>query len=146
MDDLSAYVLPGLVTLALSGASLAGSRWWYQRKLGEITKRLERLEAIRMMADQHAQQARRQVEQLQQQLASQHGSQPASQTRSREDAQQAARTRAQLERTLAENDARAAQSARPVLPANGFADTLPMCVRRSSDSATPPLTADAAHR
>lgn len=142
MGELSAYVYPGLVTVALSVAAFGASRWWYQRKLEKITQRLARLEAIRTMSDQHAQQARRQVEQLQQQLGTlpatlgagwaTHGG-PQSVGSQPGDPQPVG--------PLPLGEATAGRATTAAAP-HGFADTLPICVRPAGLVAPKPVAAE----
>jgi len=125
MPDIS-VIAASLASAAMaSGVTFAICRARYARRVEDMGRRLEVVEAARHLIDERAQQARRQIEQLQKDLA-------AARSVSLTQTPTAAKVQ-ELEQMLRDGDrAReletAGGSGRPQLPLNGFADTLPMCV------------------
>lgn len=129
--------MPDYTLIAVSIASAAAAsavtfvlcRTVHARRVDEIGRRLEVVEAARHLVDERAQQARRQIDQLQKDLAA-----ARSVSLSPAPAPAAAPSKVQeLEKMLREGDrarelAAVGSPERPPLPLNGFADTLPMCV------------------
>lgn len=124
--DIDAYAVPAIVSLSVAGATFGACRWWYGRRLREALARLDKVRQGHQTAGQHAQQARKQIEQLQKELQSQRRPRNEREGSPPRDAPAAAPSAA--ERKLLQLE-RAALSRPPALPANGFADTQPMCVR-----------------
>jgi len=141
--DVSTIFCVGLFGLTLAGATFAGCRWHFGRRMRAAMARMEKLEHSRQTSMQHAQQARRQVEALQKELAAQregrttvsgsHGS-PRNREAMEATLEQEAATReanAWASTRAASSDGFQATQIDAPKPAvgNGFADTLPMCVR-----------------
>lgn len=132
-SDVPFLLLP-LVALIVAGATYVVCRWRFARQMQAIEKRLAHLEASRQSADERTQQARRQVEQLQKDLTAARSKAAAAGKGAPAAAPAAAAatpaSRLQdVESLLLEGDrahAGQAKGGRPVRPAHGFADTLPM--------------------
>lgn len=135
MPDFSLIASSIASAAAASGVTFVVCRGLFDRRAKELARRLEVVEAARHLLDERSQQSRRQVEQLQKELETERAALRAAAMRNGAPprapaapapAPQAAGNRAQeLEAMLREGD-RAHAGDRPSLPANGFADTLPM--------------------
>jgi hypothetical protein len=101
--------------LALVAFTWWGSTWWYGRKLLALQQRLDK---TREAATQHVGQARRQIAQLQKELVARPPL-SALERNARDELAAARSRRAEIEQSLD-------RSAKPRLPANGFADTQPL--------------------
>jgi hypothetical protein len=119
---LTEFTLPALSGLAMAVATFGVCHWRHARRLRAVLERMAKLDAARLAAGERALQARRQIEQLQKELAEQR------------------HARSQSPSGLARPASGSIGTATadiPVelpaqLPANGFADTLPICVRPAS--------------
>jgi hypothetical protein len=121
--DLHTYTLPALFGLVLAGATLGACHWRYGRRLRSVIERMQRLDAARQAAGERALQARRQVELLQRELAEHHKARAQAATRRRAPADPAPSNKVGVARVDIPVESL------PSLPANGFAETQPMCIR-----------------
>jgi TolA-binding protein len=118
MNDAPLWLWLTLGCTATAVASVAASRWWFARRLGEMERQLEKLDKARQFAAHQAAQARKQIERLQAELV----------TQQRNHAKvQATRQRLQaLDIVLGEHDLGQADATAPPATPISFSDTMPM--------------------
>lgn len=108
------YLILFVTALALCGATWGACHWWYGKQVKALQQRVDKLEKARHVAGQHAQQARKQIEQLHKQMVVLQ--------QKRSDLQAAMQQHVDVDLPGAGGTGDGA----PALPANGFADTMPM--------------------
>jgi len=105
-------------TLALCAATWGACHWWYGRQVKALQQKVDKMEKARHVAGQHALQARKQIEQLHKQMAVLQ--------QKRTDLQAVMQHQLDVDLPMGTGRSAAADDGAPALPANGFADTLPM--------------------
>jgi hypothetical protein len=116
MQAFQSLVL-AFTTLALCAVTWGACHWWYGRRLKALQQKVDKMEKARHVAGLHAQQARKQIEQLHKQMAVLQ--------QKRSDLQAVMQSQLDVDLPMA-TGGRAVAGDGPVLPPNGFADTLPM--------------------
>jgi hypothetical protein len=123
--NISTQWLVWLLPVAAAVVTYGACRWWYGGRLADFIDRTQRIDHALQTSDELVRQARQQIEQLKVEVAFQRQARTALATqRSREQA--IAHMNAGFEREAPTRPSHPAQGDRTGVPADGFADTLPL--------------------
>lgn len=114
--DFAAWSWILLASSITAACTASACRWWFGQSMVIMQRRLDQSELARQAAHERAQAARQQVAQLNKTIADLHKRQKAH--------HELLQRRTQLAATLSAREVEA--EAATALPANGFADTMPM--------------------